>query len=81
MSTKQDNSLISPVSKRCNDETLSAAGVLVAVSKINISDGNLAFIGVFNVVEARLLQPLKIGGRFNVKVHLKSRSRNRLLYL
>lgn len=52
--------LHSPVSERCNHQTISAAQILITVIKLHVRDLDNASVGVFYEVEAGLFLPFKI---------------------
>ena len=61
---------VGPVSEGSDDQSLVATGILIAIDEVDVSDGDLTLVGVLDVIEATLLQPLEVARRFNVHFHL-----------
>ena len=64
-----------PVCERGDDKTLSASQELHLVDEVHVGDGDEAVVKVLFIVEARLLEPLKVRRRFDVHLHLERAGR------
>ena len=59
--------MLQPVSKGCDDQSVSTTKEFVLVDKIDISNRYNTLISVILEVEPRLLQPFEVRHRFDMK--------------
>ena len=64
-----------PVCERGDDKTLGASQELHLVDEVHVGDGDEAVVKVLFIVEAWLLEPLKVRRRFDVHLHLERAGR------
>ena len=68
------NVYFSPVSQRCDHQSLSATKKFILVDEIHVSNLNMALIKIFLEVESALFQPFKVVDTFDVHLHLMKKS-------